>query len=275
MTDRPRQREPDTEMIMSDPATSPGGHTAGPAHWPTVSATGHRDLTGPDAERWVRDKLIAGAVWLRDHCGTTTAISGMARGVDTWWALAALDAGLKLWAYIPFAEQTARWNRADRQCWEDLCARADPAKVLGRIPPDLPAKARSAVVNRLLAERNLAMLSDSHAVLAVWEPSRLDGGTHGALVTAAKRGMPGIHLDPVGRRVVRRLPDLDQLLKYALYHRGCGCVAGVGIRSEVDARLSALTTTGHTGWSVRLARTRETWTEGCDQCRVQPVPAGD
>jgi len=71
--------------------------------WPTVCATGHRPQhLDPSAIHWVQEKLTAGAVWLRDERGMKVGITGMALGVDTWWAHAVLAAGLELHAYIPF-----------------------------------------------------------------------------------------------------------------------------------------------------------------------------
>lgn len=238
--------------------------------WEIVCGTGHRELAddGGEDEDWAREQLGRCAVWLRDRAGTRAGISGMARGFDLWWADALAAAGVPLWAYIPFEEQPARWNRADQATWRLLRTAAAKVRVLGALDPTIPAKQRSAAVNRLLHARNDAMLRDAGAVVAVWEPGRLDGGTHSALTKAARRRMPGVHLDPVAHGITFELPGLDRLVKHALYHQGCGCVAGVGVRAEVEQRRAALQTAGYHQWRVRAARPRETGGQGCATCRV-------
>jgi hypothetical protein len=240
--------------------------------WDFVCGTAHRTLTRPADEPWVREKLAACARWLRKERGTRVVLSGMARGGDLWWADAiARTPGLELWAYIPFAEQTEPWTRADKREWERLVALADARVTVGELPAGLDKKERSAAVNRLLHERNLEMIDMSQAVIAVWETGRLDGGTVGALRVAAKRGMPGAHIDPINRAVHAFLPKVEQLDKYALYHSACGHIAGAGVIAEVEHRRAVLQAAGYHQWRIRRARPRETWTEGCDICRVDPA----
>lgn len=140
--------------------------------WPVVCATGHREVVN-GAEPWVRAELGRCAAWLREH-GTRTAISGMARGVDVWWADAALTAGLDLWAAIPFEGQAARWPAATRREWERILALAARVRIVGEVPADTPPKKRSGLVNGLLHQRNDVMLDRAAAVVAVWERGKLD-----------------------------------------------------------------------------------------------------
>jgi len=98
--------------------------------WPRVAVTGHRSLE-PSEAAFAKAELARLAGKLRDHHGTTTAISGMALGADTWWAEAAVDAGMELWAYIPFEAQSDRWPEADRERWAGLRSRATREVVLG------------------------------------------------------------------------------------------------------------------------------------------------
>src|SRR2546430_1810984 len=136
--------------------------------WEIVCGTGHRELADDGGEDWARDQLTRCAGWLRDRAGTRVGISGMARGFDLWWADAIVTAGLELWAYIPFEEQTTRWNRADRAEWQRLREAAAQVRVVGNLPADLPAKQRSGAVNGLLKGRNTAMLRAAGAVVALW-----------------------------------------------------------------------------------------------------------
>lgn len=164
--------------------------------WAKVCATGHRPQhLDPSAQHWVREKLTAGAVWLRDNRGMRVGISGLALGVDTWWAHAVLAAGLELHTYVPFETQADRWTPADHAEWTRLQDVASAAIVLGKRPRDR----REAV--RLLHARNDAMLTNSDAVCAVLLAGKVEGGTASAVRKADQLGLPGVHLEPTSRRV--------------------------------------------------------------------------
>lgn len=175
--------------------------------WPVVAATGHRPqhLT-PTQQAWVRAKLRAATTWLRDQHGTKTAISGMALGVDTWWAHAALHAGITLHAYVPFPEQTERWPRPDRDVWAALLGFATHVEYAGELGT-LTDDARRKEAVRLLHRRNDMMLDDATAVIAVLDPARR-GGTYSAVLKAVRRGLPGVYLNPATMTVHNGLPDL-------------------------------------------------------------------
>jgi hypothetical protein len=53
----------------------------------------------------------------------------------------------------------------------------------------------------------LKMLDTADALIAVWKPSVLTGGTFNALAEAARRGLPGIHINPENQTVNFQLPD--------------------------------------------------------------------
>lgn len=234
--------------------------------WKIVAGTGHRELSGRADRAWTADQLPRAACWLRDRAGTRIAITGMARGFDLDWAEAALDAGLRLWAAIPFVEQPARWNRADKARWAKVRAAAERERIVGRIPDDLEPRRRSGAVNRLLFRRNTMMHDFAGALITVWEPHRLDGGTTGALLDADRRRMPGIHLDPVARHVAFALPDRDALERHALVNTRCGHVARLGNRADVTRLHTALLHVSGPHWRIRAARTRESWDDGCADC---------
>lgn len=238
--------------------------------WTRAAGTGHRELEAGDAG-WVAEKLPKAAVWLRDEAGTQVGVSGLALGFDMDWAEAVLDAGLHLWVAIPFEEQAARWPRKQQARWAKLRAAATRERVVGRVPADLPPRNRSAAVNALLFRRNSTMLDVASAVLTVWEPGRFGGGTAGALLDAANRRLPGVHLDPVNRTVRTQLPTREQLEPFALYRTVCGHVARIGTRPGMQVLLGALAEVGHRDWRVRPARPRETFDDGCDDCIVELV----
>lgn len=181
--------------------------------WPVVGFTGHRGI--PPAQRlWVLDHLTRVVRWLAAECGTHTVVSGLAIGGDTWWAQAGHDAGLRLWAMVPFQEQPARWTRAQRADWDRLRFVADRVDVVGELPAGWstwPTRDRSRVVNGLLFARNDRILDVSSAVVGLWDPARSSGGTHDTLVRARRRGMPGIHLNPARPGVRMSLPPWSEL----------------------------------------------------------------
>ncbi len=237
--------------------------------WKTATATGHREVSADD-EPWVRAELGRCARWLHEH-GTCYAVSGMARGVDLWWADAAVTAGLHLCAAIPFEEQPARWSRAQRAEWQRLRRLAVREHVVGALPADVAPRQRSAAVNRLLHARNDFMLGRAAAVVAVWERGRFDGGTHGALVKAARRRLPGIWLDPAARTVAFTLPGPAELTRHVLYHAGCGCVAAAGTHADMDLLHTTFHAAGLPQWRIRVARPREAAGDGCPTCTA-PSP---
>ncbi len=180
------------------------------AAWTTVFATAHRTVPRP-GERWLRDNLHHCARWLRDNRGTQVGISGLARGGDLWWAQAVLAADLDLVAAVPFEEQAETWNRRDRSDWADLRAAATRVIVVGELPAGVPDDERARAARQLLWARNHVMLDAADAAVGVWVPGRRSGGTHGCLTEAARRGMPGVHLDPAACGVRHRLPTLAEL----------------------------------------------------------------
>jgi hypothetical protein len=168
--------------------------TAVTDQWERVALTGHRSLSIAEYG-FAGGELARLAVKLRDEHGTTTAISGMAVGADTLWADAALQAGLQLWAYIPFPQQEAdrRWTHEDRAHWAHLRSRAEREVVLG-----------TSYDVRLLHARNDAMLRDSDLLIAVCDPLRTVGGTAATLKKARKAGKPIIIVDIAARRTTRK-----------------------------------------------------------------------
>lgn len=237
-----------------------------PGVWDVVAGTGHREPSEQADLVWTQQNLTRACGWLRETAGTRIAISGMARGFDMDWAEAALEAGLRLWACIPFEGQDSRWTKADKARYARLRAAASQEKIIGRIPDDIVPKHRSAAANGLIHKRNRAMVRRAGALLTVWEPGRLDGGTTATLLIAATLGMPGVHLDPIGCNINFQLPAADDLERFALHHAGCGHVAAVGVRSALERRHAQLRTSGHYSWRIRTAKPREAYDDGCDSC---------
>lgn len=170
------------------------------SRWRVVSATGHRpEALSQAARTWSREKLLRAAEWLRDERGTEVGISGMARGVDLWWADAVHRAGLTLAAYVPCPQQPDPWSAGDRREWRRLLDVADPA---------LYRQFGDEYDVRHLHARNRGMLLDSSAVVCVWLPTKRAGGTWSAVREAVRLGRQGVHLDPSSQMVRIGLPNV-------------------------------------------------------------------
>lgn len=150
-----------------------------------VMVTGHRPqgMTSEQAA-FAKKALMAVGRQLKRDFGTVEAISGMAIGVDTWWAMVALKLELNLAAYIPFPQQPEPWWAADKERWADLRQKATREVVC--------AEEFSV---RALHIRNDAMIKDADLAVAVWSPSQLRGGTASAVQKIRRRGMPMILID--------------------------------------------------------------------------------
>lgn len=153
--------------------------------YPTVSVTGHRSLTDSQTS-WLRAELDRVLAKLA-AAGTTDAASGMAIGADLLFAKAALDAGLRLHAHIPFPEQASVWPPVLQDEYRRLLARCETRTVYG---PSFAA--------RWFFARNDGLLdfAAGGVLVAVWD-GRRTGGTFDTVRKAAERGLPVVHVDPV------------------------------------------------------------------------------
>jgi hypothetical protein len=158
--------------------------------WPVVGGTGHRTHHLTPAQRdWSRVQAVRCLRHCRDQYGTHTVVSGLALGWDTWIAEAALVLRMKLWVHIPFPQQPDRWpDRVDRATWARLRAAATQEKVYGYRPSV-----------GLLHKRNDGMIEVSSAMLALWLPSKITGGTASAIGKIAEARKPWVHLDPAAQ----------------------------------------------------------------------------
>lgn len=162
--------------------------------WRVVAATGHRPKGLLGSGDWVMGELRRVATRLRDEFGTEVAISGMALGTDTMWAVAALDAGLELWAYVPFPQQSDRWPSPDRERWRTILERASRVETVSD---------RFSVM--ALFERNRAMARQADALVAVLDPLATKGGT---VSMVRESRVPTIVIDPRNRTTkLRHLED--------------------------------------------------------------------
>lgn len=135
----------------------------------SVMVTGHRptDLSGTQIN-FAKSSLVKLAGGLQEK-GMTEAISGMALGADTWWALTALALDIPLAAYIPFQAQASDWMDYDKVLWSDIRRRAQREVLVSRTGSGRRAP--------LFHARNDRMINDCDVAIAVWCPSKTTGGT--------------------------------------------------------------------------------------------------
>ena len=161
-----------------------------PTTWTRVAVTGHRpQFFTPEQTVWAKSELERLAAKLRDGNGTQVAIGGGALGADTWWARAAVRAGLDLWVYVPFLDQSAKWEQEDRKTWGQMLSVAQRTLVLG-----------SGYDVRLLHARNDFMLRDADLMIAVLDPAKTTGGTVSAVAKARAAGQALVVVDVVAHR---------------------------------------------------------------------------
>lgn len=141
---------------------TPGQYGVLLQHNGTVLAfSGHRPDKVQQFEQSIRTDMLCSMLAMEPM----EVISGMALGVDTWAAEAALLLGVPLVAAIPFVGQETRWPTEMRRQYNDILGRAARVQVvcLG----DYHATKMQA--------RNEWMVERCELLLAYWDGSR--GGT--------------------------------------------------------------------------------------------------
>jgi len=145
--------------------------------------TGHRPnkLSGygpsplQDAIRlWMHAELTA---LLATHGTDLRVISGMALGVDMWWAEEALALDVPLHAYVPFAGQENVWPRASQEHYQSLIERAEVVVICSE----------GGYGASKMQLRNKRMVDDADVHLAVWDGT--PGGTANCVHYMGQQGI--------------------------------------------------------------------------------------
>lgn len=147
-----------------------------------ICVTGHRPdkLYGYELSDWrymvLKEKLKT--ILKENNC--SEAISGMALGVDTVFALAVLE--LKLEGYpiqlhcaIPCQNQDKFWKQPDKERYHMILEKADIVKMVTNAP----------YTPFCMQQRNEYMVNHSDKVIAVWNGS--SGGTKNCIDYAKNR----------------------------------------------------------------------------------------
>lgn len=154
-----------------------------------IAVTGHRpDKLGGYGEHsrlrlWVRACLREEMVlWALRK--TTVFLSGMALGVDTDWARAAVELGYPFVAVVPFEGQDRVWRPEQQATYRELLGKAREVIVVsdGGYTPEAMKK------------RNTWMVKAASAVVAVWDGS--SGGTGHCVNEARHHGTFVSRIDP-------------------------------------------------------------------------------
>ena len=162
-----------------------------------VAVTGHRPpkvggyAAGNPLEQAVRKALRTALVNLRDLRrlqgdpeGKLCALTGMALGVDQWFAEAAIDLGIPFVAAVPFEGQELRWPSTSQIAYHTTLAEARAVHMV--CPGGYAAWKMQA--------RNRWMVDNADQCIAVWDGS--EGGTGNCVEYARSRALPVEIIDP-------------------------------------------------------------------------------
>ena len=148
-----------------------------------ISVTGHRPgkLYGYDIynKQWTKLKEKFKALLIENGC--TEAVTGMALGVDTVFALAVLELkaeghNIKLHCAIPCRNHSSKWIQESVNLYNDILSKADAVKIV------TDAKYQP----WMMQKRNEYMVDLSDKVIAVWDGS--PSGTANCVKYAEKCG---------------------------------------------------------------------------------------
>jgi hypothetical protein len=178
---------------------------------------GHRPNRLPAAARSkVRGEIarvldaLAAAIRARDASQARTEfalVSALAEGADQMTAEAALERGFALVAPLPFAVADYAKDFESGPVRDRFCRFVERAREVVELPGSRANEGRAyeAVGNAVIERVDL--------LIVVWDggASAGRGGTTEMILTAARRGVPTVHIDARGRAATRLLEPADDL----------------------------------------------------------------
>lgn len=143
-----------------------------------IAATGHRPNKLGGYGQPVLDKLIGSAIRYLGEQKPEMAITGMAQGWDTAWAIAALGLKIPLLCAIPFEGQFSKWPIESQLLWSEIIGKANNVVFVYK---------GEYAAWKLLA-RNKWMVDHCDKICALWDGS--SGGTAHCVAYARKKNKP-------------------------------------------------------------------------------------
>lgn len=141
-----------------------------------VAATGHRPKSLPTG--YDLAPLIAIVKpWLASR-KPDAVISGMALGWDQAVAIAALDLGIPVRAYVPFVGQADAWPARSNYEYQQILLKCESVRIVSPGGYEIWK----------MQTRNEAMVDDCDLLLALWNGEK--GGTGNCVRYAEKQGKP-------------------------------------------------------------------------------------
>lgn len=179
-----------------------------------ICVTGHRPnkLGGyqenPIGE-WVKQELRDIVRKLYDN-GARDFMSGMALGVDQWFAHIVLDTDARLHCAIPFPSFHKRWPEQSQREYHNLL---DAAKLSGG---SITFVCDDPYAVWKMQKRNEYLVNRSDVVVAVWDGT--DSGTANCVNYAMKQGKTIYRIDPISK--LKYYVKYGALESHEKYHFG-------------------------------------------------------
>ena len=124
-----------------------------------------------------------------DGVGSLHIISGMAQGIDTLWAIAAINlkkAGypVTVEAAVPCLNHASKWTPEAKKVYAAILKSCDKVSIIHMGPYE----------DSCMQDRNLYMVQNADLLYAVWDGSL--GGTANCVHAAENAGIPVIRVEP-------------------------------------------------------------------------------
>lgn len=149
-----------------------------------VMVTGHRPQKLPvESINAIKLALLERVQALYDRHDDLVLVTGMALGVDMWFAEIGIKLGIPVIAVIPFTNQAASWHKLNRQHYLNILRDTEEIQCI-----------HEEYKPSAYFDRNKAMVEQSDECIAVWDGSQ--SGTAHAVSVANSLGVPVDRINP-------------------------------------------------------------------------------
>ena len=152
-----------------------------------IAITGHRPHKLGNDYQLVSDLIMDIKQIIQTQIDTympDTLITGMALGIDTLFAMIAIENGIPFIAAVPFKGQESMWPQTSRKAYLNLINQAKEIVVVSE---------GNFTVHKMQL-RNQWMVDNCDILLAVWDGS--SGGTANCVKYAIAQGKQIVHINP-------------------------------------------------------------------------------